>query len=248
MRRWVINGVATALLLVSDPRRALAEPPWPSDPYDYVVVDQDLRELLQQFGANTGLKLALSDKVQGRVRGPLPSAPPRQFLETLAREFGLEWTYDGAIIAMSSASEAKTEIIPLDGIPFEKLRAELASAGLLDQRYQFRRAMEGHAALVSGPPRYLGLVHAGLAASRPDKPPAPPPDPPPAPLALPALPTPLAPLALPVPAPVAVLPEPAPKPRLLTVMRGATSSIVAFGNEETDAPPYRRTRAASRRQ
>src|SRR5580698_2560832 len=79
-----------------------AEPEWPPELYDYVVNDQDLRTVLEQFGLNTGLRIALSDAVQGRVRGRLPPAPPQQFLDHLTDMFGLDWYYDGAVIAVSA--------------------------------------------------------------------------------------------------------------------------------------------------
>jgi len=200
------SALGLAFVVLFGPGRAAAEPPWPAGPYGYIVVEQDLRDVLKQFGANTGLRLALSDKVQGRVHGPLPSVPPRQFLSDLAQQFGLDWTYDGSIISVTSTSEAQTEMLPLQGVAFDKLRDGLSSAGLLDSRYQLRPAMGGNIALVSGPPRYIGLVRDGLAAIEADKPPAPP-----------------------VSAPVArPSPPPAPAPRSLTVMRGASSSTVEF--------------------
>lgn len=195
-RLVILFGALTA------PHRAMAEPPWPAGTYSYVVVDQDLRDLLQQFGVNTGLKVALSDKVQGRVHGPLPSLPSGQFLDSLAQQFGLEWVYDGSIISVSAVSESQTEMLPLRNVPFGKLRDGLAGAGLLDTRYQFRPVMDGHTALISGPPRYIGLAHDGLAAILADKP------------------VPVTPASTPVVAPVIL-----PSPRVITIMRGASSSI-----------------------
>jgi type III secretion protein C len=205
--RKVLAGLAFILGLmlpiILGSQRAAAEPPWPAGAYNYIVVDQDLREVLQQFSANTGLKLALSDKVQGRVHGPLPSMLPRQFLDNLAQQFGLEWVYDGSIISISLASEARTEMLGLRDVSFDALRDGLSSAGLLDPRYQFRPIMGGHAALVSGPPRYISLVHDGLAA-------------------IPALSQPTTVPSRPAP------PSPIAPSRSVTLMRGAVSSVAEF--------------------
>ena len=146
-----------------------AEPEWPAERYDYVVVDQDLRAVLQQFGVNTGLRVALSDKVQGRVHGPLPSVPPREFLSNLAQEFGLDWTYDGSIIWVTAASEVQTQMLPMQGVGFEKLRVSLSSAGLLEPRFQFRPAANGDVAVVSGPPRYIAVIQQALNALAAEK-------------------------------------------------------------------------------
>lgn len=203
MDRKTLGRLALFVGALTVPRCALAEPPWPAGIYSYVVVNQDLRDVLRQFGVNTGLRVALSDKVQGRVYGPMPSLPPRQFLDSLTQQFGLEWVYDGSIISVSSISESQTEMLPLQDVPFGKLYDGLEKAGLLDARYQFRPVMNGRTALISGPPRYISLAHDGFAAIMADKP-------------APSPPTPV----------VALLN--APPPRSLEIMRGVSSSIVEF--------------------
>jgi len=203
MDRRTLGRLALIVGVLTVPRHAMAEPSWPGGIYSYVVVNQDLRDVLQQFGVNTGLRIALSDKVQGHVYGPIPSLVPRQFLDSLAQQFGLEWVYDGSIISVSSVSESQTEMLFLQNVPFGKLHAGLEAAGLLDARYQFRPVMDGHTALISGPPRYISLANDGFAAIMADKP-APPP-----------------------PASIAP-PLDLPPPRFLEVMRGASSSITEF--------------------
>jgi hypothetical protein len=203
-RRFWSIGCLLAVGLAS--HSVFAEPSWPGGTYGYVVVDQDLRDVLQQFGVNTGLKLAVSDKVHGRVHGPVPSVPAKQFLDSLAQQFGLEWVYDGSIITVSSASEAKTEVMPLGDVPFDRLRDGLASAGFLDPRYQFKPFMGGHGALVSGPPRFISLVHEGLAAFPAEKPR----------------------VTEPAAAPPVVQARPAPPTRSVTVMKGSSTSVVEF--------------------
>jgi type III secretion protein C len=206
VRRKVLARVVLVLPIIFGAQRAVAEPSWPAGAYNYVVVDQDLREVLQQFGTNTGLNLALSDKIQGRVRGPLPNMVPRQFLDNLSRQFGLEWVYDGSIISVSLASESRTEMLALRDVSFDALRDGLSSAGLLDSRYQFRPIMGGHAALVSGPPRYISLVHDALAAIPASRPTT-------ASGMAPSSPT---------------LPPPNASTRSVTLMRGTESSVTEF--------------------
>lgn len=169
MRIWhPISGVLCAALLAPGNVTA-AEPIWPTTAYDYVVVDQDLRTVLTQFGTNTGLRIVLSDAVQGRVHGRLPSAPPREFLSNLAQAFGLDWYFDGAVISISATSEAQTRLLPLQAVSFSKLRDALASVGLLDQRFQLRTGLGPSIALASGPPRYLAMVQQAAVALATEK-------------------------------------------------------------------------------
>jgi type III secretion protein C len=150
-----------------------AEPAWPATPYDYVVIDQDLRTVLEQFGLNTGLRIALSDNVKGRVRSRIQPAPPRQFFDHLTEMFGLDWYYDGAVIAVSAKSEAQTQLVKLENANFTQLKAALDASGFLDQRYQLRPGPEQSVAIASGPPQYLAAVKKVATALSPEPGPKP---------------------------------------------------------------------------
>jgi type III secretion protein C len=151
-----------------------AEPAWPVGSYEYVVVDQDLRVVLQQFGSNTGLRIALSDAVQGRVHGRLPSAPPREFLNHLAQVYALDWYFDGVEITISAASETQTHVLPLQSVKFQKLYDSLAAAALLDDaRYPLRSGLDSDTLVVSGPPRFITMVQQTIVALAAVKAPAP---------------------------------------------------------------------------
>ena len=167
--RRLVSAAAVSVLSASFamPMRGectAAEMVWPTAPYDYVVVDQDLRTVLQQFGTNTGIRIVLSDAVQGKVRGRLPPAPPRDFLIGLAQMFGLDWYYDGAVLSISSTTEAQTHLLPLQGVSFDALRDGLAATGLLDPRFQLKPGLGKAVALVSGPPHYWAMVQQAATA------------------------------------------------------------------------------------
>ena len=147
-----------------------AEPAWPTAPYTYVVVDQDLRSVLQQFGANLGLRVVLSDAVQGHVHGRLPELPPRQLLDHLAQTYGLDWYYDGLVLSISATSEATTKFLPLQGLSADSVRDGLNAAGVLDPRFPLRPGPAHDIMLVSGPPHYVALVQQSLSAMVADRP------------------------------------------------------------------------------
>ena len=160
---FVGSAIAAAAAAVAG-RATAAEPAWPSAPYTYVVVDQDLRTVLLQFGSNIGVRVVLSDGVQGRVYGRLPTLPPRDFLEHLARSYGLDWFFDGAVLSVSAGDETETRFVTLPGIDVTVLQAALRSTGLYDPRFGLRPGPAVGTAMVSGPPRYLKLVEQTAAA------------------------------------------------------------------------------------
>jgi hypothetical protein len=46
------------------------DPKWPG-PYKYVVIDQDLKDALIEFGRNINVPVKFSDEVKGKLRGDL---------------------------------------------------------------------------------------------------------------------------------------------------------------------------------
>ena len=151
-----------------------AEPSWPTAPYAYLVVDQDLRTVVRQFGENLGLRVALSDAVQGHVHGRLPALPPRQFLAHLAQVYGLDWYYDGLVLSVSATSEATTRFLAVQDLGAEALADGLRAAGLFDARFPIRPGPAHDIAMVSGPPRYVALVQESLSAMLASRRPPPP--------------------------------------------------------------------------
>jgi|GEM_PF-2984677 len=142
-------------LAATQGRRTL---PWPDKPYPYVVLDQDVRDVLGAFGSNLDIPVKVSDKVSGRVRGRLPELTPQKLLDQLAASFGLQWYYDGQVLYVTTVEEAVSEMLPLGTIRFEELQASLASLQLDDPRFPPRPLASANVALVSGPPRYVALV------------------------------------------------------------------------------------------
>lgn len=147
-----------AILLAAAPTTApTAELQLGQRSYAYTVIDQDLRDVLRQFGANTGLRVTVSDAVQGRVRGRGISLPPVDFLDRLAREFGFDWYYDGHTLSVTANSESVTKMVPLGGASLDALQSSLASLGIADDHFTLRLA-QTDMVLVAGPPRYVDLV------------------------------------------------------------------------------------------
>ena len=170
-----VRHIATALFLLVTPTALNAEAlHLGQQPYNYTVLDEDLRDVLRQFGANTGLRVAVSDVVQGRVRGRREAVPPKEFLDQLAKEFGFDWYYDGYTLYLTAIGESVTKMIPLGGTSFASLTSSLKALGIADDRFTLRPVPQADTAMVAGPPRYVELVEqtARTLAKPPAAPPA----------------------------------------------------------------------------
>ena len=92
-----------ACLILPAPLSA-AEPDWPQGPYKYLVIDQTLRDVLLEFGRRINVPVRVSDAVgERRLRGMMPAASAREFLQSLCERYGLVWYYDGARLHVDAA-------------------------------------------------------------------------------------------------------------------------------------------------
>jgi type II secretory pathway component GspD/PulD (secretin) len=154
---------AVALAGVNGSARA-SEPKWPQGQYKYLVIDQDIKEVLTEFGRNIDVPVEVSDQVKGRLRGQLPIATARDFLNQLCESYGLVWYFDGATLHINAKSEIKTELINIGRLPAKNVTDELDKLGIADPRFPVRTTADGAVISVSGPTPFVALVRQTLTA------------------------------------------------------------------------------------
>lgn len=157
MKLWRMLALMLAVLAFTRPAPA-AKPDWGTEPYTYLTIDQDLRQVLKDFAAQLGVTLQLSPAVQGTVRGRLPPAAPEQFLEQLARVYGLLWYWDGYILWVYGLEEADSRVVQLQTASTQQLADTLAELDIWDERFPIRASLGSNILLVTGPSRYVDLV------------------------------------------------------------------------------------------
>ncbi|MCJ8141074.1 hypothetical protein [Falsirhodobacter halotolerans] len=140
---------------------------WADRPYDYVVLDQDIRTTLQEFGRNMGVSVQLTDAVRGRVRGRVEGETAGDFIETLARTHGLVWYDDGAVLNVSAAREFATHLVSAGDLNAEAALRQMRDLGLVDDRFTLRATEGGGVISVSGPPAYVTMVEDFVRNQRP---------------------------------------------------------------------------------
>jgi type II secretory pathway component GspD/PulD (secretin) len=146
-----LTGGAGADLLAEDLRL-------PSGPYKYVIVDQDLREVLAEFGRNLNIAVRVSEEVQGRVRGPLPPLSADEFLARLCDTYAIVRFYDGGVLHVSAATELRTELLDLGGARPDDASRKLTEIGATDPRLHWSVATDAGMVSATGSPPYLARV------------------------------------------------------------------------------------------
>ncbi|WP_448650682.1 type III secretion protein [Pseudomonas fluorescens] len=137
---------------------AAEEPAWFSQPYAYVLVDQDVRSALEEFGHNLDVPLVLSDKVRGKARSTIRAATAGEFLQTLCSTNGLTWYFDGNLLYLNASDEISTKLFKASALNLDQLQAYLNTLDVFGQQLSMRNGPEGDELFVSGPPPYLALV------------------------------------------------------------------------------------------
>jgi type III secretion protein C len=144
------------------------EPQWPPGPYKYLVIDQDIKGVMAEFGRNVSLAVDVSDQVKGRLRGQLApaTATAREFVDSLCESYGLVWYFDGAVLHVNAKAETRTELVKIGRLSPEEAGEKLSALGIADARFQLRSTEDAGVISVSGPPPFVSLVRQTLAAVR----------------------------------------------------------------------------------
>src|SRR5262245_25148380 len=181
LRCWAKGG-ACGLLAVSTllfpTLSAEARPIWFARPFQYVVINQDVRGVLTEFGRNVSVPVILSDKVGGRVRGEVVERTKSQksqqtageFLNRLAEANGLTWYFDGSILYVSVDQEFSTQLVEVGSLTSDAIVAELRRLILMDDRFSVRSAGNAGVISVSGPPAFVSIVRQVVDKLRPPAP------------------------------------------------------------------------------
>jgi type II secretory pathway component GspD/PulD (secretin) len=164
MPRRVLPGlVFTAALMAVGPVLS-ADLPLPPGPYRYLVIDQDIKGVLVEFGRNVDLPIDVSDQVKGRLRGQISTATARQFLDGLCESYGLVWYFDGATLHINDKTEVRTELVSTGRLSPGEAAEKLSALGISDARFPVRTTEDTGVVSVSGPPPFLSQARQTLTA------------------------------------------------------------------------------------
>ncbi len=160
---FVVAGWIWGLPLSLFPSALAAPLQLPEGIYPYSVLNQDVTAVLREFGQNLGLRVKLSTKVSGTVKGKLPRLQALEFLNHVCQMYGLEWYYDGAALHVSAVSEETTRFLPLHrALSLPALIESLKRLSFYDERYPIRADAGKASVIVTGPPVYTALVEQTL--------------------------------------------------------------------------------------
>lgn len=137
---------------------------WAKAPFHYVVVDQNIRDVLHELFAAASVPVEIADSVRGHIHSRWPDNNVGDYLKHLAQANGLEWYFDGSTMHICKANEVETKSIPAHGVDFSTLSGRLILAGANDTRFKVRPGTAPDTMQVSGPPAFISTVEQSIAA------------------------------------------------------------------------------------
>lgn len=123
--------VSLAMLLAALSVQA-ATPQWSDEPVSLQVQDESLRDFVQDFASLTGVRVLMSDAVQGRISGRFDDKPGVVF-NKIVKAYALLTYYDGSVIHISMASEIQSKSIKVKPAYVERVVEALVKHDLVDR-------------------------------------------------------------------------------------------------------------------
>ncbi|MHC8326692.1 type III secretion protein [Pseudomonas sp. LB1P83] len=153
----------STLRLEAQTERSGEQPGWFAEPFTYVLVDQDVRAALTEFGHNLDMVVVLSDKVRGKSRSTVRGVTAGDFLTQLCDFNGLGWYFDGNVLYLNAIDEVTTRLFRSSaGLNLDQLHAYLAGLDVYGKQISMRPSPNGDELFVSGPPAYLNMIQQHL--------------------------------------------------------------------------------------
>ncbi len=130
-----------------------------------MVIDQKVRDVLQEFGRNLSLPLEVSDAVDGEVRGDIHATTAADFLAQVCQANGLAWFFDGYVLHVAAREELGRQSFDLNGVDVPSLRTDIEAARIgAPLSAEIRDG--SHRLEAMGPPSWLAEVARRVEALR----------------------------------------------------------------------------------
>jgi len=159
VRRFTLLALSFALTAGS---ASAASDEWRTERFNIVVRDQGIGDVLKQFGALAGVPVVLSEAIDSRMSARFEGATGEQILEAIAREYALDWRFDGRRIEISTNDEQVSRILDMGGVKHAELVKALEALDAYESRFPIS-AVDGELGMIVGPPRYVAIVEIVLA-------------------------------------------------------------------------------------
>lgn len=155
----VARGLAllVALWLVMAGSVLAAQLEWRNKPFQIVANDKPVGDFLRELAASQGTTAVIDSKVSGTISGRFSGAP-KQTLDSVCATYGLTWYFDGSLLHIGLASEARSEVVSISPGSASRIAKTIVALNIADSRYPLSISDTEGSLFVSGPKRYVEMV------------------------------------------------------------------------------------------
>lgn len=163
MSMTVCKSAALAVCLCLTAPVATGEDALTSDAVlDFYVVNQDVRQVLQEIERSTGIRSAVSKHVRGRLTSVRLAGEPADIMGTISERLALDWFVFNGVLHVSARTETQTRLVRLDEIDATVALTTLQRSGLPTALFPSQITGDGAALALTGPPSFLALAETVL--------------------------------------------------------------------------------------
>ena len=115
------------------------------------VIRQSLPDFLRQAALRNGLRITLSDRVQGELERVSLPMDIRQIMTRISGQYGLKWHLERNQLFVSAGKANTTRLIFLGGTQLSDLRAALRQQGIETRLVSLSYSRETNSLMIDGP-------------------------------------------------------------------------------------------------
>lgn len=147
---------------------AVTGTPAPASAGYVFVIDQNLSQVLKEFGRSSGMAVEVDPDIRVQVVNQKIPLEPNQFIDFVTSRYEVTVAREEKSLRFSPVSPAVSRMFMLNKVPLDRLIKSALAAGLDIKKYSMRVIPDNNAIVLNAPAPVLGRVAAlieSLAAS-----------------------------------------------------------------------------------
>lgn len=138
-----------------------AELQWRDRPYTIVADGKKVSDFLRELASAQGVTAVIDPKIDGTISGHF-SGSPLATLRSVCATYGLTYYFDGSLLYIDRAEDGQTQVYPIPKGSAGELSRTLQAMQIPDHRFPLIISDRENTIYVSGPQRYVDLVHQAI--------------------------------------------------------------------------------------
>lgn len=141
--------------------QSTSQPAWFDKPYRYVVIHQDMEDVMREFGRNLSIPVVLDENVDGQAEGDIRADTAGEFLEQLCSANGLAWFYLDQTLHVSDTGSLDSGVFDVSQLDRSALERQLESWRVGEP---LSVVLNGTRLTLAGPSSWIELIGGRLEA------------------------------------------------------------------------------------